>query len=144
VIGVLSVTAYNPISAVLKDRALRLEATEIGRSNSTDKGLWIRQRTEEGQAIIRADQIPPDGMTLGRVTVFAFDPDGSFQGRIEATAAKLRDGYWDLAQARRIRPGFEPESFDSFRLPTSLTPDQVRQSFASADSGSVLGIAGLG
>jgi lipopolysaccharide export system permease protein len=133
-VGLVAVTLYNPLSASLKDRALRLESSEIGRSSDLDKGLWIRQRTPEGQAIIRADQIPPDGATIHQVTVFTFNPDGSFRGRIEARQAVLRDGYFDLTQARRIQPGLEPESFDSLRLATSLTPDQVRQSFASADT----------
>jgi lipopolysaccharide export system permease protein len=53
---------------------------------------------------------------------------------VEAATAQLRDGYWDLTGVRLLTSEQEPQSFDSYAVATNLTPEQVRQSFSSADS----------
>jgi lipopolysaccharide export system permease protein len=133
-VGAVSVGGYNPVSAALKDRALQIEAKDLGRNRGEGKEIWVRQRSLDGQAIIRADRASPDGATLDRVTVFEFATDGAFQGRIEAREAKLEDGYWDLAGARLVQPGIEPQSYDNYVVATNLNRDQVRQSFAAPDT----------
>jgi lipopolysaccharide export system permease protein len=134
-VGALATGAYNPVSARLKDKAQQIEAQDLGKGRADQTGgQWVRQRSLDGQAIIRANRASSDGVTLDSVTVFEFEPDGAFQGRIEATEARLRDGFWELTDARLIQPGIEPQSFSSYVIATNLTPDQVRQSFAAADT----------
>ncbi|GGH21589.1 LPS export ABC transporter permease LptG [Alsobacter metallidurans] len=134
-IGVFAATVYNPVSAKLKERAIQVETSKLGRSKATaEKELWIRQRSLDGQAIIRADRSMDAGTRLSRVTVFEFAKDGSFESRVEAREALLRDGYWELVEARLTGVGVEPQSFASYNLSTNLTPDQVRNSFTSAET----------
>src|SRR5215213_7768253 len=46
-IGVVSVTVYNPVSAVLKQRASVLETQTFSRAVQTrEKPIWIRQRSQ--------------------------------------------------------------------------------------------------
>jgi lipopolysaccharide export system permease protein len=71
---------------------------------------------------------------LGGVTVFMFDTAGHFRQRIEATTAALETGFWRLQDVRIYAPAAPPSDLASFQLPTNLTPEQVRESFATPES----------
>ena len=134
-LGFVVVGAYNPISARLKQRALTIETTVLGKGQTnTGKDLWIRQRSKDGQAIIRADRSSGSGATLGQVSVFEFDRSGAFIARVEARRAELKDGYWQLADARVTKPGIPPESFETYLVSTNLSAAQVRESILAADT----------
>ncbi|CAA9315354.1 MAG: Lipopolysaccharide export system permease protein LptG [uncultured Microvirga sp.] len=135
-IGVLSVGACNPISAYLKQKASETEAQLFSRSlkASSGKNLWIRQRSVDGQAIIRAESAVEQTTTIARVTVFAFDHNGAFAERIEARDATLRDGYWELSDVRVLSPLSEPQSYPTYLMASNLEPSQVRQTFTPPES----------
>ena len=72
-IGVGSTTIYNPLSASLRERSTRLEADLSGRDkgfHNPGSGFWVRQRNEDGQAVINAKSSRQQGMELGGVSVF--------------------------------------------------------------------------
>ena len=131
-IGVAMTAVYNPISAILREQSTRLEADLFGENGipTTTSGFWLRQRTEEGQAVINAKSSRQQGIQLGGVSVFRFDPSGRFQDRIEAKSAVLERGYWRLENARFYVSGVAPADHEIFRLKTILTPAQVGESFA--------------
>ncbi len=135
-IGAVSVGAYNPLSAHLKQKASELEARIFAKTAKTisDQDLWIRQRSVDGQAIIRADRAIENSTTLSGVTVFTFDEAGGFQERVEATQAVLREGYWELTEARVVSLDAEPQVYGSFLLASNLEPSQVRQRFTPPES----------
>ena len=134
--GVFAVTVYNPVAARLKDMASTIETARLGNKskNSGDKLFWVRQRSIDGQAIIRAERSTQSGAVLGQVTFFEFDKEGRFLDRVEAASATLRDGYWELGNARMTLPEQEPQTFETYAIATNLTVDQVRQSFSSPES----------
>src|SRR3954447_12191958 len=110
-IGVASVTLYNPVSAQLKQKASEMEARIFARTKVTfGKDLWIRQKSLDGQAIIRAEGAVENSTRVSRVAVFTFDDGGAFTERIEAREAVLRDGYWEMRDARVLRPDEQPQS----------------------------------
>jgi lipopolysaccharide export system permease protein len=138
VIGALGTTAYNPISAILQERSKRFEselfghkASALSRSGGT---FWISQRTDDGQAIINAVASRNQGIDLNGVSVFTFDTEGRFKQRIEARAAVLEPGAWRLRDARVYSLGVLPADQAEYRLKTSLTPEQVRESFATPET----------
>jgi lipopolysaccharide export system permease protein len=134
-LGVLSVTAYNPLSAFLRQQASAIEARIFANpSRSTGKQIWIRQRSEDGQAIIRADALIAGTTTLTQVTIFAFDGAGAFAQRIEAREASLHDGFWDLREARVLSPAEEPQTYGRIVIASPLDPSQLRESFTPPDS----------
>lgn len=135
-LGIFSVTVYNPVSAHLKQRADAMETKMFGRAGRTDSdtSLWIRQRSVDGQAIVRAEQSSDAGTKLGTVTVFVYDLDGRFLERVEASTASLQPGFWTLVNARIFSPGDEPRSTEQYLLATNLTPEQVTQSFVTPDA----------
>ncbi len=88
--GLFSIMLYNPVSATLKQRADAIETRLFGRSagSNNDSGLWIRQKSVDGQAILRAEESSDRGTVLAQVTAFVYEPDGSFLERIEAGAGR--------------------------------------------------------
>ncbi|GJD94243.1 LPS export ABC transporter permease LptG [Methylobacterium iners] len=135
-LGLFTVGIYNPVSALLKQRSTEIEAKIFARSTkaSSGKDLWIRQRSLDGQAIIRAETAIEGTTTLAGVSVFTFDDAGAFQSQIEAARARLHDGYWELQDTRLLRQGEPPESFDTYLIASTLDPGQVRQRFTPPES----------
>jgi lipopolysaccharide export system permease protein len=135
-LGIGSVMLYNPLSAYLKQQATEQEARLFARAAKSPAGreLWIRQKSIDGQAIIQADGAVGRTTTITRVTIFTFDENGSFSERIEAPEAVLRDGYWELKEARVLSPIEEPQIYDTYILASNLDPSQVRQTFTPPES----------
>lgn len=138
IIGIFATTVYNPISAALHEQSKRLEGEIFGNRQSfgtqSGGGFWIRQKSAEGQSIINAISSQEQGVRLGTVTIFTFDHAGTFKERIEAKSAILQTGAWRLSDARVFAPGSPPVSKDEHLLITNLTPEQVRESFATPET----------
>jgi lipopolysaccharide export system permease protein len=138
VLGIVATTIYNPISAILQERSKRFESELFGQTASTPRQsggtFWVSQRTDDGQAIINAVSSRDQGINLNGVSIFAFDNEGRFKQRIEARAAVLEPGAWRLRDAHIYSLGVLPVVQPEFRLKTSLTPEQVRESFATPET----------
>jgi lipopolysaccharide export system permease protein len=138
IFGVVATTIYNPVSATLHERSKRLEADMLGENLSAfqgnTSGFWVRQKSDDGAAIINANTSREQGAQLGGVSVFTFDASGHFQQRIEAKSATLQHGYWQLDDARIYSNGKAPDVEGSYRLGTNLTLEQVRESFATPET----------
>lgn len=138
VFGILATAIYNPISATLQERSKRFEAELFGQTaNALSRNggtFWMNQRTDEGQAIINAVASRDQGINLNGVSIFVFDNDGRFKQRIEARAAVLVPDAWILHDTRIFGVGTVPTTQTEYRLKTSLTPEQVRESFATPET----------
>jgi lipopolysaccharide export system permease protein len=137
--GVAATTLYNPLAAVMHERSKRLESEMIGEAPASALqesigGFWVRQRSDDGADIINATSSREQGSRLGGVSVYAFDGEGNFKNRIEAKSATLNEGYWQLEEARIYAGGKPPVTENSYRLPTTLTLEQVRESFATPET----------
>ncbi len=135
-IGIAATTVYNPVSASLKQRADRIETGIFGKSarGNEDTSLWLRQRSVDGQSILRAERSSDSGSILSGVTAFVYQSDGRFLERVEAARAKLEPGAWALEDARISAPGEETQASGAYYLATNLTSEQVRQSFLAPAS----------
>lgn len=137
-LGIIATTIYNPIAAVLEERSKRYEAELFGKNAprlaSSGGPNWVSQRTAEGQAIINAKSSRDQGVSLSGVTVFTYDNANHFKQRIEAGSAVLEPGVWRLLDARIYELGSLPVDQADYRLKTSLTPEQVRESFATPET----------
>jgi lipopolysaccharide export system permease protein len=139
VFGAFATTVYNPAAAYLKEQSKRLEVKYGGRMQqtglqATGSGLWVRQKSVAGQSIINAVSSSNQGVRLGGVTVFVFDQNHHFSERIEAATATLKSGYWQLEDVRRYPIHEAPVITPEYNLPTNLTADQVRESFATPET----------
>jgi lipopolysaccharide export system permease protein len=137
-LGIFATTVYNPVSAMLQEQSKRYEVELFGTNPNALLGAgnsWVSQRDENGQtAIINAKASRGQGVALTAVSVFTFDTTGRFKQRIEASSAVLEPGAWRLPNARVYELGTVPVDQEEFRLKTSLTPEQVRESFATPET----------
>ena len=137
-LGVLATTAYNPMSANLRELSKQMEAELFGSAPGGGiqdaSGFWINQVNSDGQVIINAARSEQQGVRLTGLTLFRFDNDFQFKERIEAREATLEDGYWLFKAVRRYSLNSPPLEQESFRLATSLTPAQVRNSFSTPET----------
>lgn len=137
-IGVVSTTLFNPVSAEFKERANRMEGeifnTTAGLMAQGKAGFWVRQQSVDGQAIIQAGSSQQGGRELVGVTMFEFDRKDRLVQRIEARSAVLEDGFWRLQDVRLLVPGFEQQTYSVYLVATNLDPSQVQESLISPDT----------
>lgn len=146
-VGILAVTVLNPLVAATKHAYEKRAAVYSGNGANTFSvsrdGLWLRQGDEVGQTVIRAERANLDGTELYDVTFIHFAPDeeqrGGAKRRLEAATAALSDGAWHLRQVKEwpldaANPEAEASTFDTLDLPSSLSPEQIRDSFGSPSS----------
>ena len=138
VLGILATTVYNPMSANLREISKQMEAELFGSAPGGGMqdaaGFWINQVNSDGQVIINAARSEQQGVRLTGLTLFRFDTDYQFKERIEAREATLEEGHWLFKSVRRYSLDGPPVDQDSFFLPTSLTPAQVRNSFSTPET----------
>jgi lipopolysaccharide export system permease protein len=135
-IGVLSVTAFNPLSAAMKQRADVIEARLFGRTGSAggDSSLWIRQSGIDGEAILRAESARDAGTVLKSVIAYVYQPNGKFEERVQAASATLLPGAWKLQDAEITAPGEDPHKVGIYLLATDISSGDLSETFLTPDS----------
>jgi lipopolysaccharide export system permease protein len=142
-IGLLAVGVLNPIVAATSKEyesrggALRGNESVLSIGSS---GLWLRQGSSEGQTVIRAASANLDGTVLTDVTFMTFAPEGGPARRVNAASAILTDGAWVLTDAKAwtfgdaVTPEAGAVQRAAMRITSSLTPDEIRDSFGTPSS----------
>ena len=132
-IGVIEVTAYNPLSTAMQQRADAIEAKLFGAPTRRSGGVWLNQASIDGQSIVHAGGRDAEGAFV-RLQAFNFDPDGTFSQRVDAERAFLRDGFWELRNATVVTPGFDSQVSEVFLLATPLTEAQAAQALTAPET----------
>jgi lipopolysaccharide export system permease protein len=137
-IGVTAVTLFTPISAKMFSEFSALEARYVKGEESqlavSINGLWLRQGDEHQQSVIHALRVAEQGEHLEDVLVFLYGPNDQFVGRIDARSAQLHERYWELNDAWVSGKSGGPIHHKTYTLATTLTPEQIQESFASPDT----------
>lgn len=137
-IGILGLLVFNPLVAATERQyesaVARFQTGEERTLSISGDGLWLRQGGQFGQTVIRAARANADGTSLFGASFFVYDSNGRAQSRIDSDQAVLADGSWELTNAKIwplgvANPEAEATSYDSFSLPSTLTRDQIRDSF---------------
>lgn len=146
IVGMLAVAVLNPIvAATTKAYEAKLDGMK-GRDSVlsiAEDGLWLRQGNASEQTVIRAARANLDGTELADVTFLTFGPEGGPERRIEAAGATLSGGAWILRDAKvwPLVGTRNPEAGAVFhprlRISSSLTADQIRDSFGTPSSISI-------
>src|SRR3546814_15193382 len=88
VIGMLAVSALNPLASALLSRYESLEASYMRNQESklavSESGLWLRQADDGGQSVIHAERVRPGPIALQQVIVFRYPEGDRFRDRIDA------------------------------------------------------------
>ena len=137
-IGIFMTTIYNPFASALISRYEELEARHIrGRTSLLDvssNGLWLRQGDEKGQTVIHALRVSESGLKLQDVILFIYEGKDLFRGRIDAKTAALQKEKWHLERAWVTGPDRPAVFYPTLDVKTSLTPNQIQESFATPDT----------
>ncbi|MBZ4023434.1 LPS export ABC transporter permease LptG [Rhodobacter sp. TJ_12] len=139
-IGIALVLVGNPIVSATSQRADALEGemraegmqtVSVGRA-----GVWMRQGTADGgQAVIHADRGNAGATVLYGVTFLVFDATRGPVRRIDAAAARLSPGAWELENAKdwplgtSTNPERDATHHDRLLLPSTLTAQSIADSF---------------
>ena len=138
VIGVLKIVALNPLSAVLLSRYEHLNHLYL-KADSTlidmqESGLWLRQKEANNNEIIFfAREFNPKKWALKDITLFILH-DKKLLERYDAVTGNIGDNAWVFRQTMKHDFKNPPQIIDQFVLETSVTTDDINESFASADT----------
>jgi lipopolysaccharide export system permease protein len=137
-IAVFTVAVLNPLGSILLNRFEQVETKYIRHQTSllalSSSGLWLRQADDGGQSVIHAEKVSPNSMILHRVIIFRYAEEDRFINRIDADKATLLPGAWRLAGAQSSAPGSPTRQFEEMTLPTDLTAEKIKESFAAPET----------
>jgi len=135
-IGLFGLSTLNPIvAATTKQYDDKVSEIRSGSDNiltfSRD-GIWLRQGGTEGPTVIFAAGTNHDATNLSDVVFVSYGEGVGPVRRIEAQQARLSNGQWQLTNAKiwPLSAGQNAEAasqeVETFEIPTSLTPEQIR------------------
>lgn len=137
-IGIVVITLFSPLSSAMLARYEQLEGKYLeGRPSFlavSKTGLWLRQADAGGQSVVHARRVSAQGTELEDVIIFLYRGSDEFSGRLDAKQARLEPGRWVLTKVLLSRPDQAALQFDQYELPTSLTINQIQNSFASPET----------
>ena len=144
ILGLLHVTIFNPLTAILTNKFLKNEAAYLkGNTNMlsiSKTGLWIKQNTKTNQQIIHALKVEANKKILHDVTFYYFDEHKGFIKRIDADSAKFENGFWSLTHAKLTHEGQLSEPVNTLNIATDLTFKKIRKSLAATESLSIFNL----
>jgi lipopolysaccharide export system permease protein len=147
ILGVFSITVYNPLATWTRAESERLVAEAFGRDmavlRSDGDGAWLRQEGADGASVLHAAAASQSGLLLQKVMFLEFDAAGRFIERVDGRNAALKDGYWEIADATVTRIGQKPETYGVYTVSTALSPERVADALGSAITVSFWELPGL-
>lgn len=136
--GIISTTVVNPVAANAASQFEQLESRYLrGRTSILavfPTGVWLRQADGDEQAVIHALRASSADMQLEDVIVFIYEGRDKYTRRLDARSAALDQGYWRMSDVYESKPGEPSVHHDTYDLPTTLTADEVKDSFTSPDT----------
>lgn len=137
-IGVFSVTVFNPFAATMYAKYQRLDDDRKGlpHISTASRDLWLREHRDGKMYTLHANGLRQEKfeLTLRGVSIMEFSENNAFLKRIDANKAALQDGFFELRNARTYTPGKNIEFNGSIRIPTELTLGKIQENFASPET----------
>ncbi|MGH1377875.1 MAG: LPS export ABC transporter permease LptG [Alphaproteobacteria bacterium] len=155
--GITQMTVINPIGAVLIGKFEEMERTYLKRQENHiavfQEGLWLKQailiESEEestdgtqkqnselisGYIVLHAQKIKQPEWILENVTILYFTDNNTFLQRIDSKTAELQKNMWHLNNVKIHKAHSTPASERIYKLPTTLTRQDIEESFSSPQS----------
>lgn len=134
-IGIFNLFILSPFSATTLKNYQKLESRVFPGSATgflTQGGhIWLRQDSDDKNLLIYAQKVLDNGRRLENASVFVNNEEGEFVNRIDTPNMRLRTGKWLIDTPIIVKPGEGSNKAASFELPTTLTPETIRNSFTS-------------
>ena len=136
-IGVFSTAVINPVSSLFLSKHNRLDNLHFrgGRDPVavSKTGIWLRQPSEQGYALIHSESFNKKQWQLNNVTILFFNDSNTFLRRMDSPIAYLKEGYWEIRQPI-VNDNNGSRRFDVQKLQTSLTAQKIEESFADPET----------
>ncbi len=133
--GCFLVVFFSPLSSATTLRLEYLENTYLKGQSSfiriSGNGLWLRQADKSGQSVIHANRLNPENMVLNDAMIIRFNAQGQFIERKDASQATLKNNHWLLEDVLTTTPDHNPVLSEKEEIKTNLTPEKIKESFAS-------------
>lgn len=137
-IGVFSVTVFNPFAATMYTKFERLDDDRKGMPyiSTASRDLWLREHRDGKMYTLHANGLRQEEyeLILRDVSIMEFSEDNLFLKRINARKATLRDGRFELRDVKSYAPGKTIESAETMDIPTDLTLGKIQENFASPET----------
>ena len=144
IIGGIGICVYAPLaSAALNLYEQMYQENFKGRGalfSVSSEGLWLREGDGEDRIVIHAIRTNAEGTELREATFYRFGADDRLNERIDTPVALLAGDGWMLTGATRrtvnldsTEPPVE-RTIPFLRIPTSLSPEEIQNSFVQPDS----------
>lgn len=140
-IGILQITAINPLSAALLARYEQLETMHLSHQKNLialfEGGLWLKQKNQEdgeGYIIIHAERIERANWELNNVIAIYFNPEDEFMRRIDSAHAMLEKGQWMFKEATLNTGKSTAMPVENYAIPTDLTREDIIETFSSPET----------
>ena len=102
ILGIFFITSINPITSVLVKKYENLkgnyEKDQDYLAAITKNGIWIKERYQEKNSIIRSSNL--ENTNLKNVTIYEFNKENDFERRIEAKSANISSLKWILSDVK--------------------------------------------
>lgn len=146
-LGVFQMAMMNPLGAALVNQYKRMETEYLNKEQGTiaafSGGFWLRQpENDGGYAILRARKIQLPEWKMSNVMALFYGKDDSYERRLDAESAQLADGKWLFRNAQIYQGKDQSGQIPLIALPTSLTANDIEESFASPDTMSFWSLPG--
>jgi len=114
----------------------RLNLTNKKSFSVTDNDIWLRDKNESIDMVIKASTMNSTATVFYDLIFFEFYGQEKLNRQIKASKAILRDNYWELTNVKILDNNLKPEIkskpiiIKQLDVPTSLTNEQITDSFA--------------
>jgi len=137
VMGLLTITIYNPIASKWNESYEMLDAEtfkdDISIASSNQKSsLWMNQKNTDGFVIIHAKKSIKKNIELIGVNAFQYDKDNMLVLRIDSDTAILENGYWNMKNSRLIDNNLKQYHLDNYFLETYLSEEEIKENISLA------------
>ncbi|MFH1158698.1 MAG: LPS export ABC transporter permease LptG [Pseudomonadota bacterium] len=136
-IGIFSTAVVNPVSSIFLSKHNRLDNLHFQGARDpvavSKTGIWLRQPSEQGYALIHSESFDKKQWQLNNVTILFFDDANAFLSRMDSPVAYLREGYWEIRQPL-VSDRNGSRRFDIQKLQTELTAQKIEESFADPET----------
>ena len=141
IIGVVNITAFNPLAAKLYQKYEQMQDQLALRGSNNpllvgESGLWLRETQGDEQVVLHADAVRQDGfnLKLRDLSLFVIDSHEKFIYSVEAALGQLEGDHFALTNVHILRPGRAVQSLAQYEFPTQLTLAKIQDNFASPES----------
>ena len=127
------------VSASMRASDTVLERLNLTNKNSfsvSDNDIWLRDKNESIDMVIKASTMNSTATVFYDLIFFEFYGQEKLNRKIKASKAILRENFWELTNVKILDNNLRPEikskpiTIKQLDVPTSLTNEQITDSFA--------------